>query len=212
MAKSRSIAKQMRLTQRQIEFTKQYIIDFNVHKAALRAGYSKSFAQFKAAQDLMENPKIMSLIAKETRRRGRRLQVTQDAVMDKFLSLINVNVQQFFNSDNTMKKVRELDKRSAYAIKKVKSKIVQSNDECVVVEQEFELHDKVSAAKEVAKMMGMYERHNIQKNKESGVTIYLPDNKRDDKTNLQLQRGDVTDIKPEDDERHEGPEKDDVDN
>lgn len=69
-----------KLTEKQKIFCKEYIIDFNATRAAEAAGYSKKTSKEIASENLTK-PNIQSEIARLTKGRNERLEVTADRVV-----------------------------------------------------------------------------------------------------------------------------------
>ena len=68
------------LTAKQRRFVDEYLVDFNVTQAAIRAGYSKRSAHVTGAETL-RNPKVAAEIARRQRDLQVRTEVSQDRVV-----------------------------------------------------------------------------------------------------------------------------------
>ena len=69
-----------KLTARQQAFVREYLVDLNATKAAIRAGYSKRTARQQTAR-LMATPGIVAAIAESQAERFERLELTADMVL-----------------------------------------------------------------------------------------------------------------------------------
>ena len=69
-----------KLTAKQRRFVDEYLVDFNVTQAAIRAGYSKRSAHVTGAETL-RNPKVAVEIARRQRDLQVRTEVSQDRVV-----------------------------------------------------------------------------------------------------------------------------------
>ena len=75
-----------KLTDKQKIFCKEYIIDFNATRAAEAAGYSKKTAYASGAENLRK-PQIQEEIARLTKGRNERLEVTADRVVQELAKI-----------------------------------------------------------------------------------------------------------------------------
>lgn len=87
-----------KLTDKQLAFVQEYIVDFNATQAAIRAKYSKATAG-QAAARLLKNVKIQRSISEAIDARAKRMEVTQDYVLGKLLE----------NVERSMQTVKHLD-------------------------------------------------------------------------------------------------------
>jgi phage terminase small subunit len=76
-----------KMTRKQQLFIREYLIDLNATKAAIRAGYSKKTARQHAAR-LMTNVYISAEIEKVTQARLQRLEITADYVLKAIVSTV----------------------------------------------------------------------------------------------------------------------------
>ncbi len=70
------------LTPKQEHFVKEYLVDLNGLKAAVRAGYSPKSAAVTAARNL-KNPTVRAAVQDAMQRRARRTEVSQDRVLQE---------------------------------------------------------------------------------------------------------------------------------
>lgn len=68
------------LNNKQEQFCKEYIIDFNGTQAAIRAGYSKKTA-YSMANENLKKPEIQAYIKELIEKRNERTRITQDEVV-----------------------------------------------------------------------------------------------------------------------------------
>jgi phage terminase small subunit len=70
-----------KLTQKQLAFCSEYILDFNGTASYIRAGYSAKGARTSASH-LLANPNIQTELKKQIAARAKRTKITGDAVVD----------------------------------------------------------------------------------------------------------------------------------
>lgn len=68
------------LNNKQSQFVKEYVIDFNGKQAAIRAGYSARSAEVTASR-LLSNAKVKAAVEKEMAKLAERTEITQDKVL-----------------------------------------------------------------------------------------------------------------------------------
>jgi phage terminase small subunit len=68
------------LNPRQAQFVKEYLVDLNATKAAIRAGYSEESARSIGSENLTK-PDIQEAIAEAMAKRSQRVQITADYVL-----------------------------------------------------------------------------------------------------------------------------------
>lgn len=76
----------MPLTAKQQRFVEEYLIDLNATQAAIRAGYSERSAGI-GGHYLLKNPKIATAIAAAQSERAKRLDISQDAVLQELAKI-----------------------------------------------------------------------------------------------------------------------------
>lgn len=70
------------MTARQLMFCEEYLTDLNATQAAIRAGYSEKTAE-QTASRLLTNVKVQEYIQKRKKDRIKRIEITQDAVLQE---------------------------------------------------------------------------------------------------------------------------------
>lgn len=82
------------LTPKQAAFVKQYVVDFNATKAALRAGYSHHSAHSIGYENL-KKPEIQRAVAIEAKRRAEAVEVTAENVIRELGRIGFSNMQDY---------------------------------------------------------------------------------------------------------------------
>ena len=75
-----------RLTPKQRLFVDEYLVDLNITKAAIRAGYSERSASV-VGHETLGKPKVAEAIAAALTARARRTEITADNVLKGFASI-----------------------------------------------------------------------------------------------------------------------------
>lgn len=80
------------LTDKQVRFCEEYLIDLNATQAAIRAGYSEKTAREQAAQNLSKL-NIQEKIAELKAERSKRTEITQDSVIQELAAVARAEVK-----------------------------------------------------------------------------------------------------------------------
>jgi len=91
---------ELNITDRQLRFCAEYLIDLNGAAAARRAGYSENTATEQAYQ-LLQRPHIQNKIKQLNEQRMRRVQVDSDFVLTEFLSIANDSLSNYMTLSAT---------------------------------------------------------------------------------------------------------------
>lgn len=82
-----------KLTDRQKEFVRQYLVDLNATKAAIRAGYSERTAS-RIGPQLLGKTWVREAIEKAQAKRAQRVEVTQDYVLSNLVEVVERTMQR----------------------------------------------------------------------------------------------------------------------
>lgn len=114
-----------KLTERQIRFSQEYIIDLNGEKAAIRAGYAEGSAAESACQSLMKS-NVQEYIQELLDDRAARTQATADKVVSEIYHLISFDAAEIFDEAGRLKDIHSIPKDTRKAIASIE------------IEEEFE--------------------------------------------------------------------------
>jgi phage terminase small subunit len=98
------------LTEKQIRFCQEYIIDLNGTQAAIRASYSEDTAGSIASENL-QKPEIQRYIQELLDDRATRTKATADKVISELYHLVSFDPSEVFDIDrNTLKDIHSIPK------------------------------------------------------------------------------------------------------
>jgi phage terminase small subunit len=164
----------MALTKKQERFAEEFLVDFNATQAAIRAGYAPKSARVTASK-LLTKANLSKLISERSKQVCNRLEVTQERTVEELRRIAFSDVRNFFNSDNTMKNVRDLDEETAAALASVEQVEIGENG----VIKKLKLNDKLKALNLLAKYLGMFTPEVEAQDNEPQVVVYWPNNGKD---------------------------------
>jgi phage terminase small subunit len=88
--------KQPELTNKQLLFCKEYLLDLNATASAVRAGYSKATAK-EQGYELMKKQHVQDKIKEFNEERMRRVQVDADYVLQELLSIAQDDIKNYLD-------------------------------------------------------------------------------------------------------------------
>lgn len=158
-------------------FCREFIVDHNGTKAAIRTGYSEKSAHVTASR-LLSDAKVSARIDELTRELMQKIEkkteITQERVLLEYARLAFFDPRKLFDEDGNPKKIADLDEDTAAAIAglEVDSKLLK--EEALVEGEEkprdvlstvrkYKIIDKKGALDSIAKHLGMFapERHEV---------------------------------------------------
>lgn len=137
------------MTEKQNKFVREYLIDLNGTRAAIRAGYSVKTAAEQASR-LLRNVKVQEAIETAMARRSRRTGVIQDRVLNELAKLAFVQITDVIDPDSAEIK-RDAAEEDLACIQSVRIKPNEWG-----VEREVKLYDKKSALELLGRHLGMF--------------------------------------------------------
>ncbi len=104
-----------KLTDKQAQFVKEYLIDLNATQAAIRAGYSKDTANVIACENLSK-PYLQAAIQKEMDKRAKRTEITQDRVLQELATIGFLDIRRAFDDEGNIIPIKDMPEDVARAI------------------------------------------------------------------------------------------------
>lgn len=141
-----------KLTARQEQFIKEYLIDLNASQAAVRAGYKGD--PNTVGPRLLADVGIRSLVDQAIARRSETVGVTAERVLLELERLALFDIRKIFNSDGTLKRVVDLDDDTAAAIMSVEM-VEIGTDGRLAISKKFKAADKKGALELMMRHKGM---------------------------------------------------------
>lgn len=143
------------LQDKQRLFCKEYLVDLNATEAAKRAGYLESSAR-KTGSRLLADERIQAYIAELKQERSRRLNITQDAVLQELAAIAFARCTDFCEvvkrgNKNVLqiKPIADLTERQKAAVVTIKTHARGGI--------EVKLADKMAALELLGKHLGIFD-------------------------------------------------------
>lgn len=90
-----------RLTPKQQQFVREYLIDFNATQAAIRAGYSPKTAQVIGAENL-KKPMVAAEIQRLGQKTAQKLDITRESIMQELAAIGFARVTDFMRVETEL--------------------------------------------------------------------------------------------------------------
>jgi phage terminase small subunit len=167
------------LSRKQQIFVSEYLIDLNGTQAAIRAGYSKEYAN-RCAVQLLSNIVIKEAVDREIEARKARNIISADEILQMVADLIRSDMADFVEIDEggaiRALPLDGLAEGRSKLIKKVKEKrtikSTAEGDQVLESTYEFELHDKIKPIELGMRHLGMLvEKQEIDLKQPINLTI-----------------------------------------
>lgn len=162
-----AIDKTLDLTDKQIFFCREYLIDLNATQAAIRAGYSQETAGSIGSENLTK-PEIQDYIQDLKEKRSKRLEITSDKVLIELGKIAFSDLRKVYGVDGQLLPIQSIDDDTAGAISALKSyeeKVTPPDSDEQIIQitnREVKLHDKIRALEMIGKHIGFFEKDNVQ--------------------------------------------------
>jgi len=143
-----------KLTAKQEEFCRQYLIDLNGTQAAIRAGYSPKTAR-QIADENLSKPDIQAKIIELGKDRQARTEIAGDTILKRFDRIASFRLTDILDFDGnfvTYKPIREWQEAALEAVTAIKV----SPDGTI----EVKVSSKQAAQDSLAKALGLYTEFN----------------------------------------------------
>lgn len=141
------------MTDKQIKFCEEYLIDLNATQAAIRAGYSTKTADTQGPR-LLQNVGVRARIDEAMAEQSRRTGVNADRVIKELARIGFVNPTDVINTDKVTIN-RDASRDDTAAIASVKMKVSDS-EQGSCIEREIKFHDKNKSLELLGRHLGMF--------------------------------------------------------
>lgn len=143
-----------KLTDKQEQFCKEYIIDFNATRAAKKAGYSEKTSQVTGSENLSK-PIIQDYIASLMKKREERTEITADMVVQELAKVAFADIRELYDETRLLLP-HELSDKTAATISSFKTKREGDAEEGFYEVEEYKRYDKMKALEVLGKHLGMF--------------------------------------------------------
>ena len=172
----------MDLTDKQLRFCEEYVVDMNATQAAIRAGYSEKTANEQASR-LLANVSVQEKISLLKKELSEKTGVNAQMVINELARIAFGDVRCMFSADNNLLDIRQLEDKEAATIASVEIFEEFSgrgeNKTFIGYTKKVKMWDKVAALDKLGKYFGIYERDNNQKQTDIKILQIEPASAKD---------------------------------
>lgn len=165
------------MTDKQIRFCEEYVIDLNATQAAIRAGYSQDTARSIASENLSK-PNIQEYIQKLQLEISERNKITVDECVQILAKLARFDISDIYDENGQLKSIHEIDDDARLSLEGVETDTQLSfgkegDNIGRTVTKKVRISNRKQAIDMLMKHLGGYKEDNSQK--QPSVTV-LPVN------------------------------------
>lgn len=142
-----------RLTNRQIKFCQEYVIDFNGSRAAIAAGYSEDSAKEIASENLTK-PNIKLYLEQIQRDLAASADITKEKLVAALRTLAFYDRRKYYDEEGNLLPINQLDEESAFAIVESTVDEIRFGDTVIGNTKKLKTSDRRAAIESLAKMLG----------------------------------------------------------
>ncbi len=145
--------KESKLSNKQIAFCNEYVVDFNATQAAIRAGYSKRTAAVIASENLIK-PNIQTYLKGLQDHLAVKHSVTKDMIVQELKKIGFSDIRKIFGESGCLKDISKIDDATAAAISSVEVDELQLGGISIGKTKKLKFWAKTNALDSLAKMLG----------------------------------------------------------
>ena len=139
------------LTDKQLRFIDEYLVDYNRTQAALRAGYSPKSARYLGAH-LHRHPRILEEIERRKQLLSEKMELTEDEILEHQQAIARANMFDYIDAIEKGD-MTSISRELGRCIKRLTISDNQFGKRITI-----ELYDKLAALEFLAKTMGMLDK------------------------------------------------------
>lgn len=148
------------LSVKQQLFVQEYLASENLNatEAYRRAGYQTKDPD-RGAHQLISKPKVQKAIQDAINRRGRRVSVTQDRVVEELARIAFLDIREFYDADGNLREIHALPETAAAALRGMDVAIEPGGEDgkAPTRVRKIRMADKVKALELLGRHMGMFD-------------------------------------------------------
>lgn len=143
------------LTDKQLKFCREYVIDMNGTQAAIRAGYAEKSANEQAARMLAKDS-IRTEIAGLKQEQARRTEISADRVLQGLAQVAFGDIRGMFDDNGGLKRPHEWDDETAAAVAGMDVVTVSAGEGAVEHVAKIRRTDRLRAMEMLARHLSLF--------------------------------------------------------
>jgi phage terminase small subunit len=170
-----AIPRSVALSDKQSAFVREYLVDLNATRAAIRAGYSEATAKQQGSR-LLTNADVQAAVQEALESRADRTGITQDRIVAELAAIAFADLTDFATwSEDSVSLIEsaDLDPDKVKALKEIVATTTTfetENGTSQTIRMNVKQHDKLKALELLGRHLGMFKR-DVDVNVQVGITI-----------------------------------------
>lgn len=160
------------MTEQVRRFCDRYFETLNGTQSAIYAGFSEHTARVQASQMLAtdEVEEYLTVLRNDL---AEKTSVSQQKVLNEIAKIAFSDIRNFYQEDNNLKPIIDLDDNEAAALSSVKSfeERIPGTDIVAGYNKEIKLYDKLGGLEKLARILGMYKEDNEQARSKNEIDL-----------------------------------------
>lgn len=150
-----------KLNNQEQRFVNEYLIDLDVPRAAIAAGYSKHIARGTAytwvcSGDNNSKPHVYQAIKKRLDVIHKGQEVTQERVLKEYARIGFLDTRKLYDEDGQLKNIHDLDDDTAAAVVGIEVDEIKAGQATTAKTKRVKLADKKGALDSMARTLSMF--------------------------------------------------------
>jgi len=150
------------MTEQVKRFCDKYFETLNGTQSAIYAGFSEKTARSQASQ-MLSTEEVETYLQNLRNLRAEETGITQRRVLEEIGRLAFSDIRKYYNGDNQLIPITDLDDDAAAALSSVKIDELYAGDVTIGHTKEIRLYNKLDGLEKLAKHLGIYEKDNDQR-------------------------------------------------
>ena len=148
------------MTPKKVLFAKEYLVDLNATRAAIRAGYSAHTARSQG-QRLLTDVDVQAAIQEAMKARSKRVEISADRVLQEVSRLAFFDPRKLFDASGFLRPINEWDDDTAAAVENITNREIfdGSGDQrsIIGIQKSVTVSNKPKALELLGKHLGIWE-------------------------------------------------------
>ena len=158
------------LTDKQRLFCHYYMQSFNAYQAAIKAGYSESYAQGRV-YDMLGNVRVKAYLNQLKEQQKSEFLLSQERILNRHSQIAFSDINDYINADGTLKENTDGTLIKKITVKTSRSEFEGSYKESSTVS--IELEDRKESLKFLTKYLGLEKEESSNKGDEDDGTLKI---------------------------------------
>jgi phage terminase small subunit len=162
----------LQMLDQHIRFADKYFETLNGSESAIYAGYEPNRSR-QTGHDLLERDDIQEYLQVLRVSLAEKTGISQQKVLQEIAKIAFSDIRKYYQDDNNLKPICDLDDNEAAALASVKSyeETIPGTDIIVGFNKEIKMYDKLAGLEKLARHLGLYEKDNDQRKPINNINL-----------------------------------------